>query len=64
MERFGRFGNWDLTEDDEVMKDAIKQGVLVYDPTREGSVLQEPVTLEAVRVLGRKHALLQPAMKD
>lgn len=52
------------SKDKDPMEDAAKHGVLVYDPTGAGSVLQEPVTAEAVRRVGRKRVLGESAMTD
>lgn len=53
------YGTHDFGKDKKVMEDAVSQGVLVYDPTGRGSVLQEPATVEAVRKVGRNLALSQ-----
>ena len=51
------YGNRKLGTDKKAMEDAVRQGVLVYDPTGRGSVLQEHVTVEAVRRVVRERSL-------
>ena len=58
------YGNRKHDKDNKAMEDAVRHGVLVYDPTGEGSVLQEPVTVEAVHRVVRKRSLRRDVYED